>query len=78
MNRVHFEKMGSSATVSADIKDVNGTDPLPGAGNRFGYRGPMRPMSTDITLAARTHQDSNSCNGGAVGRVYSSNCNISH
>lgn len=60
LNNVHFEKMGAAAAATVQTNQnvtttVNSGSggvanvKLPGAGNRFGFRGTYRPSSTDIT-----------------------------
>lgn len=43
--------------LTGGIGGGNGNVRLPGAGSRFGYRGPVRPSSTDIT--GRCQKESN-------------------
>uniref|UniRef100_A0A1B0FJE3 Uncharacterized protein n=1 Tax=Glossina morsitans morsitans TaxID=37546 RepID=A0A1B0FJE3_GLOMM len=65
LNNIHFEKMGAAAHIAHHTANTptqglfaeqfagsvgeGGQATLPGAGSRFGYRGPIRPSSTDIT-----------------------------
>ncbi|XP_075164019.1 uncharacterized protein LOC142236666 isoform X3 [Haematobia irritans] len=67
LGNIHFDKMGSAATNALQSTTAgpatmtatagNGNVRLPGAGSRFGYRGTIRPSSTDIT--SRFQKDSN-------------------
>ncbi|KAM7355962.1 uncharacterized protein ACRADG_001865 isoform 4-T5 [Cochliomyia hominivorax] len=65
LNNIHFEKMGAAAaaTVQTNQNTTVGIGTgvsnvkLPGAGNRFGFRGTYRPSSTDIT--SRQQRESN-------------------
>ncbi|XP_061400491.1 putative uncharacterized protein DDB_G0277255 [Musca vetustissima] len=74
LNNVHFDKMGAVAannvnsgntTTTAASNNAsggggcNGNVRLPGAGSRFGYRGPVRPSSTDITSRCKNEANEN-------------------
>lgn len=79
--------MGAAAAATIQINQHTGTGSignvkLPGAGNRFGFRGPYRPSSTDITSRQQREShdniENNNCaaNGNNTKGVLVSNCKL--
>ncbi|XP_059216406.1 serine-rich adhesin for platelets isoform X3 [Stomoxys calcitrans] len=69
LNNIHFDKMGAAAANALHLNTTTSTATsgganvrLPGAGSRFGYRGTIRPSSTDITSRCQKETNENNEN----------------